>query len=179
MSFKLEKQYRLPGYDYSRPGFYFITICTKDREEFFGEIINNEMVLSKIGEIVQFYWLELVESFENINLDEFIIMPNHVHMVIEIMEYNYCRNAPWRVLAESNITIRPLQKNSISSIINHFKGNVKRYCNKNESNFFCWQSKFYDRIIHDEKALFKIRNYIKTNPEKWFRDRNNKEDIFM
>jgi len=199
MNFKLKRQFRLPGYDYSRPGFYFITICTKNRERFFGKIINEKMLLSNIGEIVKKYWLELPKSFDNIYLDEYIIMPNHVHVVIEIMD-SWCRPAPWRGFAVStpwrgfvhvdgfandsqNIptppTIKPLSKNSLSSIINHFKGNVKRHCNKNNLSFFEWQPKFYDRIIHDEFALFKIREYIKLNPEKWFRDRNNVEGIFM
>jgi hypothetical protein len=115
-------------------------------------------------------------------------MQNHLHAVIQICEP--CRTAPRRGLAQNlsigenaprriPTTIKPLIKDSLSSMVNHFKGNVKRFCNQIGYSNFVWQAKFYDRIIWDEKALFKIREYIKTNPERWFRDRNNGAGIFM
>ncbi len=73
---------RLKGWDYSSPGYYFITICTKDRECFFGEIIKEKMYLSEIGEIAHRYWAEIPNHFNNVVLDEFVIMPNHVHGII-------------------------------------------------------------------------------------------------
>lgn len=201
MAFKLSKQYRLPGYDYSRVGAYFITICTKDRACYFGEIVDAKMELSEIGRIAETFWLEIPDRFKNIKLDAWVIMPNHVHGILMIEEdggdigcegdfsggnivcgKNVCRDAPRRVptpmgvptsgdVVTPQLGIRPLPKNSISSIINHFKGNVKRHCNKNDIAF-AWQSRFHDRIIRNERALNVIRRYIVNNPARWARDRN-------
>lgn len=75
---------RLQGWDYSLSGTYFITICTKNREEFFGEVVDDEMILSKEGGIVEKYWKEITKHFANVRLDEFIVMPNHLHGIIVI-----------------------------------------------------------------------------------------------
>lgn len=229
---KLKKQHRLLGYDYSSPGWYFITICTKNKDCFLGEINKEQMVLSKVGLIARMFWLEIPKRFSNISLDEWVIMPNHLHGILAIIgedwDFNIDReadegigreareasreasgNAPWRVptlLTFSTLSIihtnpnpttiknsfetakenkeviqsdrvdiltgiHPLKKNSISSVINHFKGNVKRYCNKNGMEYFEWQSLFHDRIIRNEKALLTIRRYIRENPKRWVRDR--------
>ena len=75
--------------------------------------------------------------------------------------------------------VQPLVKKSVSSVINHFKGNVKRWCNKNGFGYFAWQSRFYDRVIRDEKELTGVRKYILENPLKWEIDRNNPENLYM
>ncbi len=75
---------RLKGHDYSGDGLYFITICTHDRELFFGDVVDNKMILNDLGQMAEKYWLEIPQHFENIELDEFIIMPNHVHGIIVI-----------------------------------------------------------------------------------------------
>ncbi len=75
---------RLKDYDYSQDGSYFVTICTKERELFFGEVQNNKMILNDLGVIAEKYWLEIPQHFENTELDEFIIMPNHIHGIIVI-----------------------------------------------------------------------------------------------
>ena len=77
---------RLKGYDYSQAGLYFITICCKDRECFFWKILNNEMILNDAGKMVDFEWLELPKRFANIKLHEYIVMPNHFHAILEIVE---------------------------------------------------------------------------------------------
>ena len=84
MVYKLQKQYRLPGYDYSRSGVYFVTICTKDRECYFGEIVDDKVVLSETGRIAKNFWLEIPDRFENVILDAWVIMPNHVHGILVI-----------------------------------------------------------------------------------------------
>lgn len=75
---------RLKHYDYSQNGLYFITICTQHRVHFFGDIVDNEMVLNDAGKMIQTQWIELLKRFENIQLHEFVIMPNHFHGIIEI-----------------------------------------------------------------------------------------------
>ena len=210
MQYKPQKQYRHKGYDYSQDGFYFVTVCCKNREMFFGNIKNKKMQLSEIGKIAENFYLEIPNHFQFVKLDKFVIMPNHIHGIIKI---DNRRNAPRRVLAnnksiikinasttgintkpytEKNISIieqnaprrvptgiQPLIKNSLSSIINHFKGNVKRFCNKNNLEYFAWQSRFHDRIIRNDDELNKIRQYIMDNPLKWEIDRNNFENLYM
>ena len=156
----------------SREGFYFVTICTKNREIFFGDVVDSKMVLSKIGLIADKYWREIPNHFPFVKLDEFIIMPNHIHGIIQINDNR--RNAPRSVPTG----IQPLVKNSLSSIINHFKGNVKRFCNNNDLEF-AWQSRFHDRIIRNDDELNRIRRYIIDNPLKWELDRNNLENLLM
>ena len=76
---------RLPGHDYSSPGAYFITICTHNRQYLFGEIVNNEMILNEYGEIANKYWYEIPKHYTNTQLDEYVIMPNHIHGIIFIV----------------------------------------------------------------------------------------------
>ena len=153
---------RLKNWDYSDDGWYFVTICVRHHEYVFGEIRNDEMVLNNIGKIVQKIWLDIPQHFKNIYLDEFIVMPNHVHGII-VIENNSCRGAPWRA---RNRKFGGLQKRSLSSVINHFKGTVTRWCNKHEC-YFQWQRSFHDHIIRNDHALKKIRKYIHFNVEKW------------
>ncbi|HEX9972985.1 MAG TPA: glucose-6-phosphate dehydrogenase [bacterium] len=83
---------RLPGWDYRSPGGYFVTICTKDRECWFGEIDNGEMILSDLGKIVDQYWQEIPDHFKNVQPDEFVIMPNHTHGILFLMEFDQTHN---------------------------------------------------------------------------------------
>lgn len=179
--FKVEKQYRLQGYDYSRNGYYFITICAKDHINYFGEIKNNCVELTQIGKITQNFWLQIPQKFKNIYLDEFVIMSNHIHGILIInnkIDDRYCknmprpnnnlincRNMPRHVPTDNknfqiaNQFSKPI-KNSVSMVINHFKGSVTKFCNQN--NFkFQWQPRFHDRIIRNEKEYFAIKQYIK------------------
>ena len=86
MAYKKQKQYRLPGYDYAQPGEYFITICTKDRNHFLGEVQKGSLLLSDAGKIAQIHLLEISDRFDNVELDEWVIMPNHVHMILIIVD---------------------------------------------------------------------------------------------
>jgi len=140
------------------------------------------MKLSEIGKIAKKYWLEIPKHFKNTRLDEFIIMPNHIHGII-VIEYKInkikiinnveTRHGVSLQKNENNFNqFSKMVKNSISSIINQFKSSVKRYANKNQIPFH-WQPRFYDHIIRNEKSLDEIRQYIKTNPLKWEEDEEN------
>ena len=174
MVYSVKKRYRLLDYDYSSTGFYFVTICTKNKARHFGDIIKEKISLSNIGEMTKKYWLSIPDRFDNAILDEWVIMPNHIHGINIIMN-DEKKNAPRRVPTG----MRPLVKSSLSSIINHFKGNVKKWCNKNGFNYFTWQPRFYDHIIRNEKSLRTIQEYIVNNPLKWELDKNNPENIYM
>jgi putative transposase len=176
---KRRKLNRLDGYNYSQQGMYFITICTKNREYIFGEIVNEKMILNDIGKITERYWLEIPNHFPHVSLDEFIVMPNHVHGIIEIKNNLDVGNAHVR---SKNIN---RSKMLISKAIHGFKSSVTRRIFKNQERMyafptkFAWQKSFYDRIIRNEIELNKIREYIFKNPINWEQDRNNSANIFM
>jgi len=178
---KNRKLNRLKGYNYAQDGWYFVTVCTKDRKHFFGKIINGEMRLSKIGKMAEKFWQEIPAHFPDVKSDEFIIMPNHIHGII-IIENNIVGNKNFCSLRWQTKWAR-----SLSSVIRGFKIGVKRWCRENNyvlnKNFcsaqFAWQKSFYDHIIRTEKSLNKIRNYIYNNPLRWELDRNNSENLLM
>jgi REP element-mobilizing transposase RayT len=160
---------RLLGWDYRQDGWYFVTICTQKRKCYFGKIRNNKMILSTAGKIAEKYWKAIPSHFPNIELETFIIMPNHIHGILTI-------NNPVPFLRTTN-HFAPLPRHSLPLVINHFKGAVKRQCNQ-QKYAFNWQPRFYDHIVRTRKRLYKISQYILNNPTKWESDRNNIENIF-
>ena len=173
------KSIRLPNWDYSSNGHYFITICTKNMVESLGEIKNGIMGLNELGCIAHRFWNDISNHFNNVRLGEFVIMPNHVHGVVRIQNNHLSvdtRHGAYLRLGKNN-TFGPLNPNSLSSIINHYKGSVKRWCNQNRYSNFQWQSRYYDHIIRNEKSQYKIEQYICNNPQKWCRDRNNSKGL--
>jgi REP element-mobilizing transposase RayT len=190
MDYKLKKQYRLPDYDYSEIGYYFVTICTKGKKCCFGDVVERKVRLSGIGEVVKKYWLEIPEHFEDVRVDEWVVMPNHVHGII-VIEKHKCRNETWyasrrnminHVPTNHGIKNNPMKLGAISlgRIIRWFKGRVKYEVGKlSNQKHFAWQSRFYDHVIRNEKSLGEIREYIRNNPMKWELDRENLENLFM
>ncbi|MFA4817467.1 MAG: transposase [Parcubacteria group bacterium] len=175
---------RLKGYDYSQNGIYFITICTKNREEYFGKIENGIIILSDIGKIAEKFWQEIPSYFSFVILDEYIVMPNHVHGIVEIngnnsveTQFIASKNQPGGITGNNNPSLNPF---SLSTIIKWYKGRCAFEIRKQlNSVTFAWQSRFYDHIIRNEISLNKIREYIRINPEMWEHDRNNKDDVWI
>ncbi len=182
---------RLHYWNYSSEGAYFITICCKDRIKHFGSIKGKQVILSEVGKIASQYWLQIHDHFQHVKVDEFIIMPNHLHGLL-IVDYD-CFRKDQKVelinksypdkdsVKDNNLISTPAHsktcntfshpvKNSISVIINQYKSSVKRWCNKNEFGTFKWQPKFYDRILYGEKAIDTVREYIHNNPRNWIED---------
>lgn len=161
--------HRLNGYDYRTPGWYFITICSKNRRPYFGEIRNGIMGLSFIGLVASRNWQDICLHFENVLLDEFIVMPDHIHGLIGLKTFNKFEHPNRNVFEYNKFTgknknqrmseISP-RSGSISSIIRSYKGSVTRWCNKNGYDSFSWQSRFYDHVVRDEDSLNRIREYI-------------------
>ena len=170
---------RLKGYDYSQEGSYFITLNLKDRKCLFGEIVTvddavgtshvrtshvmsrrQKMILNNIGKIANDCWLEIPKHFPNVILHEYIIMPNHVHGIIELtVGTSY-------MMSRQNKFSKPIP-GSISVIIQQYKSSVTRFVIKSNISYFKWQSRFYERIIRNERAFHNISEYIKNNPNKW------------
>ena len=168
---------RLPNYDYASQGLYYITICTQNRELYFEK--------DDIKEIINNRWLELKNKYPNIDLNEYIIMPNHIHGIIVINDIGRRRgevSSPYpKELTSSNREggeTPPLQreKHTLGQIIAYFKYQSTKEINKflnNEQGQKLWQRNYYEHIIKTPKSLDDIRRYIKFNPYNWDRDRNN------
>lgn len=176
------KNIRLKGYDYSSKGLYFITICTKDRHHYFGETDNQKFEYSAIGGIAYTYWHEIPKHFKNVRLGEFVIMPNHIHGIIEIAGPRHgvapqssleSPVGPSHGMANGMANLNQFGKTipgSISAIIGQFKSSVTRWCNKNDFNF-AWQSRFHDHIIRNEPEYTRIEQYIINNVANWRDDK--------
>jgi len=142
----VRKKIRLNDYDYSEENMYFITICVKDRLEILGKIIDeNYMKLTKEGNIVKQNLYKIEVMYKNMIIDEYVVMPNHVHIILLI---NYKNGT------------------TISKIIKHFKTNISR-----EIGYSIWQKSFYEHIIRNEKKYLKIKEYIKNNVMNWKNDK--------
>ena len=152
----------MQGWDYSSSGWYFITVCTKNRESFFGEIENDAMYLSELGYFAASSWIAMARVYDVLIMDAWIIMPNHFHCLIGI-------DNPDRLLHQPN-AFKKMVKNSVSFVINHFKGRVTKYARK-ENVHFEWQSHFYDHIVRDDEEFKRIQHYIINNPKNWNTDK--------
>lgn len=217
---KFQNKYRIPtnrmiGFDYGSNAFYFVTICTKNREHYFGEIINNNTVephhlapiksnelngtkngaynethnyasvnnsnkinemqngaynethndaslqMTEIGKIAHQYWAEIPKHYPFVTVDEFVIMPNHIHGILYLNPIDKNERTP---------NIFGPQSNNLGAIIRGFKSSVKRYANEHHIEFE-WQPRYHDRIIRDEKEYSAIKNYIFNNPANWKEDK--------
>jgi REP element-mobilizing transposase RayT len=184
------KSIRLKGYDYSQEGFYFITICCQNREHFFGKITNNEMILNDAGKMIESQWLAITERFKNIKLEEYIIMPNHFHAILNIVGATFMvdpikeKGQPQGIAPTDSPTDSPTgsetdnpTNKTIGDIIGAFKSittneyikNVK-FNNWKRFNGRLWQRNYWEHIIRNEKAYINISDYIKNNPYNWDKD---------
>jgi putative transposase len=172
------KSIRLQGYDYSQAGAYFITICTHNRVPLFGEIVDGVMVLNTAGQIVEKCWCAIPEHFPQVTLDEFVVMPNHVHGIITVGANNVGANDYLPLPSDetpiqSNEPPRPLQhgtSRTIGSMVRGFKIGVTRWFRANTDIHAVWQRNYYEHIIRNEDAYQKISEYIQTNPQRWETD---------
>lgn len=166
------KPNRYKYFDYSRPGYYFITICSHKMKHLFGEIINCKMVLNDAGKIVNNCWNEITNHFKDIELDYYQLMPNHLHGII-IINPSAAVNTNFAFTADRTKMI-------LSKVIQQFKRKVTIEVNSlYKTSQPVWQKSFYDHIIRNEKELFNIRKYIVQNPLKWDINKNTSENLFV
>lgn len=166
------KSSRLPDWDYAVPGLYFVTIGTQDHKHYLGSIKNRKMQLNQAGEIAEKSWIEIPQHHNNVLLDAFVIMPNHIHGILLIVdnEENVETLHTTSLRSESSLDsdfyskISP-KKGSLSTIIRSYKSSITRIIRKNLIPHFAWQSRFYDHIIRTEQDLDNLRQYIALNPE--------------
>ena len=173
---------RLKDYNYSQSGEYFVTICTQDHICLFGAIYREEMCLSPIGEIAKRCWEDIPNHFPNVDLDKYVIMPNHIHGIIIIKENDHGMDVQQENDSDHgrdvqlNVPTRlSPKKGTLSIIIRTYKAAVTTECRRIGHNEFRWQSRFYEHIIRDDWELEKIRNYIVNNPLQWQFDEENSD----
>ncbi len=168
--------HRLKGWDYRTPGWYFITICTFEKICCFGEIRDATICLTDIGSIVWKHWQKLPKHHPYVQLGEFIVMPNHVHMTIRLTSNNdsvetlHATSLPQNHSTNFMSIISP-KAGSLSTIIRSFKSGVTRWAHMNNHGDFAWQPNFHDHIIRNSKSLQNIDKYIRSNPEFWVDDK--------
>jgi len=189
---------RLPKYDYSEVGWYFVTICTQNRECLFGRIENEKMVLNQAGSMIQNWWLKIPDKFPMVELDEFMVMSNHVHGIIVITN-DAKKIVGARFIAPVNNDVTPQNKfvnqgaiyyhrrgdatnggiegaincaPTLGHIIRYFKG-VTAFVIRKMMPHFQWQRNYHDHIIRNEKSYWAIKEYIRDNPANWTSDEEN------
>ena len=181
---KFQNKYRIPSarakwHDYNG-GEYFITICTAGREHYFGEIRDNEMILSVIGKYT-------VDNLERINqhypycvVPLFVVMPNHIHAIVVIDEKPYgtnvsnvetmCTSSLQNKLVDEKMQSVSVRRGKLSTAMGGFKRAITRFSNENKIDF-AWQTRFHDHIIRDREEYYRISEYIKDNPGTWREDK--------
>jgi len=177
---------RLKGFNYSRNGYYFVTICTRDKECVLGDVLDGEMSLSPIGEIIAEEWQKTEQIRSNVSLDVWIVMPNHLHGIIIINNdvETHCHasltqpDACHASLHKNDINKFGPQKNNLASIIRGFKSAATNRIRASDYDF-AWQARFYDHVIRDERSLEQVRKYIIDNPLKWELEKDNPLNLYM
>jgi putative transposase len=165
---------RLPDWDYTTPGAYFVTIGIKQHRCYFGMVVDGEMQLNPLGEIAEKYWKEIPLHHNNVELDEFVIMPNHIHRILILIDsedsVETLHVTSLRSDQESEYEffsrISP-KKGSLSTIIRSYKSTVTRMIRKFLDPDFAWQSRYYDHVLMSDKDLENLRLFIQLNPENW------------
>jgi len=178
---KSRRSIRLKDYDYSQPGGYFLTLVTLRREHLFGEIVNGEMVLNEAGKIVLEIWEKLPERYPNAVTDERVVMPNHLHGVLFIVDdpvpVGAIHELPLRERADETPEEYRLHRRRmlLPKVVGYFKMNTAKAINQflNSSGIPVWQRNYYEHIIRTEDELERIRNYIYYNPQQWEHDEEN------
>ena len=153
---------RLSHYDYSRVGAYFVTVCVQGRESLFGEIVSGKVVLNRAGRSVEWTWASLPRHYAHAAVDEFVVMPNHVHGILILGE----------LASGSSETPR---RHGLSEIVRAFKSFSARRINKGRGTpgYPVWQRSYYERVIRNDEEMREIRRYIRENPLRWEIDSEN------
>jgi len=196
---KFQNKYRISSiraqwWDYGWSGAYFITICTQNREHYFGEIQNNKMILSHVGIIADLLWHQIPKHHKNVELGDFVVMPNHIHGILIIdkqldnvnvdnmdkVETGHALSLPSIQMLQTSSPVefqkpglkrfQNIGKNTISSIVGSYKSAVTKHANR-LGYTHQWQKLFYDNIIRDNNQYQRISDYIVSNPENWAKDK--------
>jgi REP element-mobilizing transposase RayT len=163
---------RLKGFDYSRPGCYFVTLNVKGDECSLCNITDGHIGLTKCGEIVKACWYNLPGLFANVQIDEFVVMPDHVHGILVLTERSFSarRDLINQITTKTESTGWILMKNpkvTLGHVVRAFKVRATRLIHKAGYGAFKWQSNYFEHVIRNQNRLNTIRAYIRPNPSRW------------
>ena len=166
----------MSGYDYSESGLYFVTICTQEREDLFGNVIEGSMVLNNVGEMIEKTWSEIPAIFPDIEIDTLQMMPDHLHIIISVgADLRVCPKKSINIVDTNGSTRRSTP--TFGTYIQRFKTmTTHRYIDGIQNfgwrrfNRRLWQRNYYEHVIRDEEDLDRIRYYIEQNPSNWGKD---------
>ncbi len=156
------KSPRLKGYDYSLAGAYFVTVCSYQRRYLFGYIQNRIMILNDLGHVVEAQLMNLPNHWNGVDLDLFVVMPNHIHAIIIIVEHS-------QTDAQKRVP-------TLGKIVGNFKAGVTRIASlqgllvDDADSGKIWQGRYHDHIIRDERSMNQIQEYVANNPSRWEQD---------
>ena len=192
---------RLKTYDYTHTGAYFVTLCTQDRKCMFGEIVDGEIHLNDVGQAIQWIWNALPERFPNIQLDQYAIMPNHLHGIIILARTDYFAHQDSYVAKVPDRFKQHMQAGAINraptkvpsphqagaihcaptlgEIIRTFKALTTRYLRAAGVSDFAWQGSYFEHVIRNEDDLDRIQQYIIDNPTHWTENSSFTEEGFI
>jgi putative transposase len=161
---------RLKNFDYTQPGFYFVTICSHERRCLFGSIQNAAVSLNALGRIVQDSWAQIPKHFPSTTLHNFVVMPNHVHGIIEIgCQSGRSSAAPLQREATLHVSA-----GSLAAIVRSFKSAVTKNAHERlQLSGQVWQRSYFETVVRGEEQLGNARSYIARNPSQWQWDREN------
>jgi len=165
---------RLQEYDYSAPGFYFVTICTSERKCILGAFHEGHIKLNDLGETIRECWLAIPRHFAKVNLHEFVIMPNHLHGIVEIVAVGAQHAAP--LLGTNSNARNPafVKPGSLGAIIRSYKAAVARQARRELGwHGEVWQRNYFERVLRDGKEIAEAGRYIAENPMMWELDLEN------
>jgi putative transposase len=171
---KFNGKFRIPSarwaaWDYGRNGAYFVTICTANHAHYFGKITNAEMILTLLGQAAVDFWNEIPAHFPFVELDAFVVMPNHVHGIIII-------DKPGGIVETQDLASLPTgnrfgpQSRNLASIVRGYKIGITKYARQNNAPFI-WQERYYDHIIRSPEEHESVWQYILANPLNWAEDK--------
>ena len=159
---------RLRGYDYTQAGAYFVTICAHNQVGMFGDVLHGEMRLNLYGQAVVECWNDLRNHYPYVRLDAFVVMPNHMHGILELIDD-----------VGTGLKPAPTQRHPLSEIVRGLKTFSSRRINqlRHSPGVPVWQRNYYEHVVRNESDLDAIRNYILDNPSKWTDDKENPPNL--
>jgi REP element-mobilizing transposase RayT len=168
---------RLPGFDYGQPGAYFVTLCTRHRECLFGEVVNEEIQMNSLGQAVASCWNDLENHYGHVDLDAFVVMPNHVHGIIVLTQGTLATVGAGFKPAPTTPDIA--KRHGLPEIVRAFKTFPSRGINqlRGTPGQPVWQRNYYEHVIRNEAELDRVRQYVHGNPGKWLEDTENPENL--
>jgi len=163
---------RLQGYDYSQPGAYFVTVCVQDQECLLGDIVDGEMRMNELGELVWATWHDLPNHLPHVELDAFVVMPNHVHGIVWIVDVVGAGSVG---AGSEPAPTNTNKRHGLPEIVRQFKTFSARRINQRRGapGMPVWQRNYYEHIIRNDSSLNQIQKYILENPRRWHLDREN------